>query len=43
MADSGQNRLLGAKHRATANIARFDVDGVFCDYHKLDNRVDTGE
>jgi hypothetical protein len=43
MADSRQNILLRVKHRAIANISRFDVDGVFCDYHKLDNSVDTGE
>jgi hypothetical protein len=43
MADSRQNILPRVKHRATPNIAKFDADGVFCDYHKRDNCVDTGE
>jgi hypothetical protein len=43
MAYSKRDILSRVKHRATSNIASFDVDAVFCDYHKLDNRADTGE
>jgi hypothetical protein len=43
MANSKQNILSRVKHRATSNIARFDIDAVFYDCHMLDRRADIGE
>jgi hypothetical protein len=43
MAHFKQDILSRVKHRTTSNITGFDVDAVFCDYHKLDNRADTDE